>query len=139
MERWEVEMREIKFRAWVKDEQMVYGVSPKADDNSVCYFGKGNIVGCVPMQYTGLKDDSGKEIYEGDIVSPIAGYGSCGEIRYCEEACAFMCIPMYGGKSEDYLSAAVIDGAKVIGNIHESFEDYCDEHDINDFMNLLGQ
>ena len=60
--------REIKFRAWVKDNAMVYGVSLMANDNTVCYFGKGNIIGCISMQYVGRKDKNDKEVYEGDWI-----------------------------------------------------------------------
>lgn len=52
-------MREIKFRAWDKD-RMVKGFE-LFEDNSAYR-------GAIPMQFTGLLDKNGKEIYEGDIV-----------------------------------------------------------------------
>jgi len=55
-------MREIKFRAWHKGT-MVYGITVSSGgcDNW-------NHNEHIIMQYTGLKDQEGKEIYEGDIV-----------------------------------------------------------------------
>ena len=52
-------MREIKFRAWDKD-RMVKGFE-LFEDNSAYR-------GAIPMQFTGLLDKNGKEIYEGDIL-----------------------------------------------------------------------
>lgn len=64
-------MREIKFRAWdIGNKKMI---------NDYCFLTKGNTFNCYPitsnklviesvMQYTGIKDICGDEIYEGDIL-----------------------------------------------------------------------
>jgi uncharacterized phage protein (TIGR01671 family) len=57
-------MREIKFRAWDKHKKEMYEV-PDWDIGTVlnpqCNY--------IPMQFTGLYDKNGKEIYEGDILN----------------------------------------------------------------------
>lgn len=61
-------MREIKFRVWDRDNGEWYR-SPQLVIRP--YSGKVNDGSTVPnvevMQYTGLKDKNGREIYEGDI------------------------------------------------------------------------
>ncbi len=77
-------MREIRFRAWDRYKKVMHSWSECAplcdpeDQNGGLdsYFNKNT---WVFMQYTGLKDKNGKEIYEGDVVqiekSYIAHFG----------------------------------------------------------------
>jgi uncharacterized phage protein (TIGR01671 family) len=62
-------MREIKFRAWSNEtnEMMTHDDLLKGDGYYLGLSGKLNAI--ILMQYTGLKDKNGKEIYEGDIIA----------------------------------------------------------------------
>ena len=60
----EEEMREIKFRFWMPNVKQMIIATP-LDEYFREYFHHES-VGI--MQYTGLKDKNGKEIYEGDVV-----------------------------------------------------------------------
>lgn len=73
-------MREIKFRAWVKDGKEIVDVEEIDFMNKVINYiyndyknNEQEIIGAYfedieLMEYTGLKDKNNKEIYEGDIV-----------------------------------------------------------------------
>lgn len=57
-------MREIKFRGW-NGKKMLPAESLSQSPNYRKWLGKADVL---LLQYTGLKDKNGKEIYEGDII-----------------------------------------------------------------------
>ena len=125
-------MREIKFRAW--DGAAMYhtrdGWSEDAD-----VFGQVweelNRFGYKVMQYTGLKDKNGVEIYEGDILKPLIGnppgWYDLWVVGHSD--CRFTMTPYHadhGGLQERGIPLKPFNpnekGYEKIGNIHENPE-----------------
>ena len=116
-------MRTIKFRAWVTNrdgvtysngDHMEYDVT--IQDGKYADVESGwDIHGtydCPLMQYTGMKDKNGKEIYEGDIVK-ILGAGK--SFVFYQDGSFLVRFP-----EENTLLWSVI--CEVIGNIYENPE-----------------
>jgi len=120
-------MREIKFRGWhEKLNRMIYGISvcnsysSWIDENGKSWIFEENI-----MQYAGLKNNKGTEIYEGDIVnvycSGISGAMNDGiyVVSYAVPDCAF-CLVQLDGKFAINFNECY--DYEVIGNIYENPE-----------------
>ena len=119
--------REIKFRGWSKRHKSMTDISQIDFKQQLAeghHYRNHEEDEIILMQYTGLKDKNGKEIWEGDIVRWVFDYmdmgdGNCqelkdiGEIEFSEGAFTV------DGKSVigHWTSSAEIE---VIGNIHEN-------------------
>lgn len=101
-------MREIKFRAWDIDNKFLFDVYEIHFGNNFYIKGLGQIFSrnFNLMQYTGLKDKNGKEIYEGDI------------IEYFDEQIELV----EWSKSDFWSGLGTFRISKVIGNIYENPE-----------------
>jgi len=81
-------MRDIKFRAWDNIENGMHSniqTGIYEDPDEIIPFGKILEFACYDvMQYTGLKDKQGKEIYEGDLIPYTFNYKKLGIVKYGE-------------------------------------------------------
>ena len=100
--------REIKFRAWDTEDNEIY--IPEAlgicKDGSymplrLCKDGNRAYKPHPIMQFTGLHDKNGKEIYEGDILTSIYGDGNPCAIKF--------------GEFSDYITADFASNYTIIG------------------------
>lgn len=115
-------MREIKFRVWDTESKIMFDWDRMQEwQGDVGYHDnmfRANHY--VPMQYTGLKDSGGTEIYEGDILESTAfGSEEIGKVIYSEDDAMFELevdgvVLNFGNESSKWWT--------VIGNIYENPE-----------------
>jgi len=138
-------MREIKFRAWdngkkewIEDFSFVGGNWWIDEYKNDSLENKRPFENSELMQYTGLKDKNGKEIYEGDIV--IGGMNYSGEqfykgyVYWFEDGAEYWALAdfsEFGGKWNDRFTKLVegidedddsteTDTLEIIGNVYEN-------------------
>lgn len=128
-------MREIKFRAWSHESPqfMLY-----EDNKEICQYDNSLTWGdwfkkhlheilsddtdWTVMQYTGIKDKNGREIYEGDIVKAEDIFGShIKRVGYVDSHAAFQLGDLKMFMLNNH-SMSVYMNIEVIGNIYENPE-----------------
>lgn len=106
-------MREIRFRVWDKEQAKMKKDFRFDEFNDVNdYFADNDFVF---MQYTGLKDKDGKEIYEGDILQ--FSNRNLGEVIWSNLRAGFDVA--FDGAIPEELDVGLADRSEVIGNIYE--------------------
>ena len=127
-------MREIKFRVWDNVEHKMYkhaqyGICEESDQ--VVPFGNLLLRGYFEiMQYIGLHDKNGTEIYEGDILRLWRSVGSNGELRrehykplpvtYCSIWCQF--VANDESTKNQYCIWNDFGAFEVVGNVYQNSE-----------------
>jgi uncharacterized phage protein (TIGR01671 family) len=114
--------REIKFRAWDREEskmgevEMINIVTGEIDTD-LCLDNENNLE---LMQYTGLKDKNGVEIYEGDILKGVCRHNPTWENKVIFTDGSFM----WSGKNGigDMRSASLHKLLEITGHIYENPE-----------------
>jgi len=104
-------MREIKFRAWDKKKKRMYYPQLLWHNDFIMMANVGMKEGEL-MQFTGLKDKNGKEIYSDFIIN---APGHCGVAVVKEGRAAWMVGGWYLGQIDEA-------DIEVIGNIYENPE-----------------
>ena len=122
--------REIKFRAWHKDLKKMFKIGQITLEKGIWNFEPNDrdFIGIsipsqpsfVLMQYTGLHDKNGKEIYEGDILKVYyKGMSEVGYVEYDNDYCEYKIII---NTDKDYFSLWKSIDLEKIGNIYDNPE-----------------
>ena len=120
--------REIKFRAWLKEDKKMENVKTMDfTDKTIRCLKKNEFINAYLlrrvsfddvelMQYTGVKDKNGKEIYEGDIVI----LNDAEEENKCIVKYKYGSYILVDGDLRENLSNVEAKFLEVVGNIYEN-------------------
>ena len=117
----QIQNREIKFRAWITNLSVPFMAVQGTPDletlfSFMFHYGEEEKL----MQFTGLKDQNGKEIYEGDVIE----LNNCGLLIVCFYKGEFKLqkLAEYHKKRNLYASISYLEFSVLRGNIYENIE-----------------
>lgn len=108
-------MRDIKFRAWdgvEKTMEMPSGMVGDYIEGMICRCGDFNL-----MQYTGIKDINGTDVFEGDVLC-LYKYDVNAVVKWNDDIAGFV----FYISDDEFLYADETRKLKIIGNIYETPE-----------------
>ena len=115
-------MREHKYRIWNEERELMSFFNLNNPATRTIFPVSSRLGKGILMQYTGLKDKNGKEIYEGDILYVRYGPDALGGKQGGQYKTVSWKVSGNKGRTGFNLSSAIKNNYEIIGNIYENPE-----------------